>query len=65
MIYSLGLSIGLKMINRTEAQLGIQGFMQPLLEHQSKLSPSIRHNFRRHSMQIDLDIYISASCGPV
>jgi hypothetical protein len=30
LIYPFGLTIGLRMISRTEAQLGIQGFMQPL-----------------------------------
>jgi hypothetical protein len=32
LIYSFGLTIGLRVISRTEAQLGIHGFMQPFPE---------------------------------
>jgi hypothetical protein len=62
LINSLGLTIGLGMISRTKAQLGIQGFMQPFPKHQSKLSSSIRHNLLQHSMQTNY-IYNSASRG--
>jgi hypothetical protein len=58
MIYPLGLTIGLRMISRTEAQLGIQGFMQPLPELRSKLSASIRHNLLRHSIQTNYPWHI-------
>jgi hypothetical protein len=33
LIYSLGLTISLRMVSRNEAQLGIQGFMQPFPKH--------------------------------
>jgi hypothetical protein len=46
------------MISRTEAQLGIQGFMQSFLKLQSKLSPYIRHNLLWHSMQTDYPRHI-------
>jgi hypothetical protein len=58
LIHSFGLSIGLRVISRTEAQLGIQGFMYPLSKPQSKLCPSVRHNLLWHSMQIDYPQHI-------
>jgi hypothetical protein len=51
LIYSLGLSIGLRVISRIEVQMGIYGFMQPHPEHRNKLGSSIGHN--------------SAGCSPV
>jgi hypothetical protein len=53
LIHPLGLTISLRMISRTETQLGIQGFMQPLPKSQSKLRRSVRHNLPWHSMQTD------------
>jgi hypothetical protein len=50
LIYSLGLSTGLRMIRRTKSQLGIQGFKQTLPKLWSKLSSSIRPNLLGHSM---------------
>jgi hypothetical protein len=44
LIDSLGLTTSLRVISRIEAQLGIQGFMQPFPELRSKLSSCIRHN---------------------
>jgi hypothetical protein len=43
-IYSLGPSIGLRVISRTEVQMGIHDLMQYFPEHQNKWGSSIRHN---------------------
>jgi hypothetical protein len=45
-------------ISRTEAQLGVEGFMQPLPKPRSKLCSSVRHNLLWHSMQIDYPRHI-------
>jgi hypothetical protein len=37
LIYSLSLSISLRVISRTKVQLGVQGFVQPFPEFQNKL----------------------------
>jgi hypothetical protein len=58
LINFLGLTIVLSMIYKTKTQLGIQGFMQPLPELQSKLSSSIRHNLLRHNMQTNYPWHI-------
>jgi hypothetical protein len=58
LIYPFVLTISLRMISKTEAQLGIQGFMHPLPKHQSKLSPSIQHNLLWHSIEIDYPRHI-------
>jgi hypothetical protein len=51
LIYSLGLSIFLRTIRRTEVQMGIQGFLQPFLELQNNLGFSIGHNPHGYSME--------------
>jgi hypothetical protein len=51
LIYSLGLSITLSVISRTEVQMGVQGFVQPFPEHQNKLSSYSGHNLLGHYMQ--------------
>jgi hypothetical protein len=52
-IYSLGLSIGLGMISRTEVQMGIHGFVQSLPEFWNKLGSSSGHIPLGHAMWTD------------
>jgi hypothetical protein len=58
LIYSLDMSICLRVLCRTEVQTGIHGLMQPVLELQSELGPSNRHDPLGHSMQIDYPRHI-------
>jgi hypothetical protein len=58
LIYLLGLYIDLRVISRTEVQMGIQGFIQPFPELQNNLGFSIRHNPHGHSMETDYPITI-------
>jgi hypothetical protein len=58
LIYSLGPSIGLRVICRTEVQTGIHGLMQSFPELQSKLGSSIEYNPLGKSMLTNYPIYI-------
>jgi hypothetical protein len=51
LIYLLGLSISLRVIGRTQVQMGSHGFMQPFPELQNNLGFSIGHNPRGYSME--------------
>jgi hypothetical protein len=53
LIYLLGMSISLRVISRTEVQMGSHGFMQHFPEHRNNLGSSIRHNPHVYSMEID------------
>jgi hypothetical protein len=54
----LGLSVHLRVISRTEVQMGVQGFVQPFLELQNKLGTSSKHHLLGHSMQRDYPRHI-------
>jgi hypothetical protein len=61
------LSIGLRVISRTEVPLGIQGFMQPFPELRNNLGSSIADTSHLETSwkQTVLELYNSASSGPL
>jgi hypothetical protein len=54
----LSLSVHLRVISKTEVQMGVQDFVQPFVEHRNKFGTSSKHNLLGHSMQTDYPRHI-------